>query len=286
MSASRAPGEGGIVLVPTPLGNLEDLTLRALRTLRECDVVLAEDTRRTRNLLRAFEVDKPLERMDEHSSPERIAAVLERARGGTLFAVCSDAGTPLVSDPGAPLLRAALELGVKVESLPGPCAAVLAFTLAGMEAPGFRFVGFFPREGTARRSALAAAARDALPTIFYEAPTRLGDTLRELSEICGPTRRAAVARELTKLHEAVTRGSLEELCAHFSGEVLGELTVVLEGATEAPVTESAGDLERALRAALAAGLKPSQAAREVSRALGLPRADVYRRALELGPEER
>lgn len=275
-------------VVATPIGNLEDLSPRARRVLDTCDEVLAEDTRHTLALLRAHHIERPLTRLDDHVVRERLDALLDAMRGGRRYALVSDAGTPLVSDPGALLVRAASDAGLTVECIPGPSAVLVALVLSGLGGGGFRFVGFVPRDGTARRAALAAMARDPLPTVFFESPERTGDTLTELITLCGPTRRAAVARELTKLHEECLRGDLATLAARANEGLRGEVTVVLEGAPhEAPsdTGEAGDDVERALDASIAAGMRPSDAAREVARALGLKRADVYARWLARGGQK-
>lgn len=275
-------------MVATPIGNLEDLSLRALRILRECDEVLAEDTRHTLALLRAHHVDKPLTRLDDHVVREKLDAILSAMRGGRRYALVSDAGTPLVSDPGALLVRAVSDNGLTVEAIPGPSAVLVALVLSGLGGGGFRFVGFVARDGTARRATLAAMARDPLPTVFFESPERTGDTLTELLALCGPARRVAVARELTKLHEECLRGDLATLAARTSEGLRGEVTVVLEGApAEAPSegVDASDEVDRALDASVAAGMRPSDAAREVARALGLKRSDVYARWLQRGGQK-
>ncbi len=285
---STDPRPGALLVVATPIGNLEDITLRALATLRACDVVLAEDTRRTRSLLHAHHIDRPLERLDDHVVRTRGDEMLDRIAEGRTFALVSDAGTPLVSDPGAALVRAAVARGLRVEALPGPSAALAALVVSGLAGSGFRFVGFLPREGSDRRAAIMAAARDPLPTIFYESPERTADTLAALRTVCGDGRRVALCRELTKLYETVVRdtlGGLVDALAAGSVIVRGEVSLVLEGAPAE--MQGVGEeqsptaaLDAALDAALAAGLKPADASREVARALGLRRADVYARLLE------
>lgn len=282
------PRPGALLVVATPIGNLEDITLRALSALRACDGVLAEDTRRTRALLHAHGIDRPLERLDDHVVRARGDEMLDRIAAGRTLALVSDAGTPMVSDPGASLVRAAVARGLRVEALPGPSAALAALVVSGLAGSGFRFVGFLPREGSERRAAIMAAARDPLPTVLYESPERTADTLDDLRVVCGDARRAALCRELTKLHETVLRDALGALVASLgSGAVTvrGEVTLVLEGAPPDAADAGAGQspeaaLDAALDAALAAGLKPADASREVARALGLRRADVYARLLE------
>jgi len=269
-----------LAVVATPIGNLGDVTPRAVEALRACDEVLAEDTRTTLSLLRALGVERPVSRLDDHVSRDRADALVSRMRAGERFALVSDAGTPLVSDPGALLVARCVEAGLSVEARPGPSAVLAALVVSGFGAGGFRFVGFVPREGTARRSCLTAAARDPLATVFFEGPERAATTLGELAPLCAPGRRAVVARELTKLHEEHLRGTLTSLAEALAGAPpRGEVTVVLEGAPAADEA-SGGELDAALDAALAAGMRPADASREVARALGLKRAEVYARLLE------
>lgn len=277
MADQRPPA--ALTVVATPIGNLDDITLRALAALRSVDEVLAEDTRRALALLRAHGIERPISRLDDHVSHAREAALLDAMRDGRRYALVSDAGTPLVSDPGASLVAAALDAGLAVDALPGPSAVLVALVLSGYGGGGFRFVGFLPREGHARKATLATMARDPLPTVFFESPERVADTLDALAVLCAPTRRAAIARELTKLHEERIHDTLAALAARAREGVRGEVTVVLEGAPPEGVEDAVDEVDRALDASLAAGMKPSDAAREVARALGLKRADVYARAL-------
>ncbi|MBI5513902.1 MAG: 16S rRNA (cytidine(1402)-2'-O)-methyltransferase [Deltaproteobacteria bacterium] len=282
MSAGTVPAGGRLVLVSTPIGNLEDLTVRALKTLAGCDAVLAEDTRRTRALLASQGIERPVERLDDHVVGARLGGVLRRISEGARLALVSDAGTPLVSDPGAALVRAVLDAGLALEVVPGASAVLAALALSGLGGGGFRFVGFLPRGGPARRVALLALARDPLPTVLFEAPDRVHGTLGELLAVCGPGRRAAVNRELTKVHEECLRDSLEKLLERTESGVRGEVTVVVDGRPELAEESPEEALDAALDAALASGMGPSDAAREVARALGLKRAEVYRRCLARG----
>jgi 16S rRNA (cytidine1402-2'-O)-methyltransferase len=280
--SARRPEVGTLSLVATPIGNLEDITLRALRVLAQCDLVLAEDTRRTWQLLRAHGIaPRGVERLDDHVARHKARALVARmADERAWMALVTDAGTPMVSDPGALLVREAIAAGVRVESVPGPSAAVSALLVSGLSGEGFRFVGFLPREGRERAVALATLARDPLPTVLFESPHRTHDTLADLARACGPDRPACVARELTKLHEEALRGTLESLCERTRDGVLGEVTIVVEGGRPEAAASSESSLDAALDAALGAGMKPSAAAREVARALGLDRATVYARAIE------
>jgi 16S rRNA (cytidine1402-2'-O)-methyltransferase len=283
-STERGDRQGGVLwLVATPIGNLEDITKRAERVLREADIVLAEDTRRTRSLLRALDIDKDhVERLDDHVVRHKLESLIERLRGGARIALATDAGTPVVSDPGAVLARAAIDAGVRVEAIPGASAVLTALVASGVTGHGFRFVGFIAREGPERQRAIAAIARDELPTVLFESPGRTHDTLAELGAACGADREAAVARELTKLHEEFMRGSLASLAERTAVRVLGEVTIVVAGASAAGAAEESTEdaIDRALDASIAAGMKPSDAAREVAKALGMKRADVYARALQ------
>ncbi len=281
---------GHLWLVATPIGNLEDITLRALRVLREADRVLAEDTRRTRTLLSHHAIKTPLASLHAHSSAERVESLAEELARGGRFALVTDAGTPLVSDPGAALVQAALAREVRVEALPGPSAVITALCVSGLPVDQFRFVGFLPRSGRRRRDALAEITRDPLATVLFESPNRLRDTLADLVAACGGTRRAAVCRELTKLHEEVARGSLDELSARFAAdEPRGEISLVVEGHGPAldPVSDpeieeaAALDLDASIRARLARGLGAKEITRELSALHGLDKRELYARVVAL-----
>ena len=222
-----------LFLVPTPIGNLEDITLRALRILRdEVDVILAEDTRTSGNLLRHYEISKPMLAFhlnNEHLVVERIA---ERIANGEKMALVTDAGTPAISDPGFMLVRECIRRGVQVECLPGATAFVPALVNSGLAADHFIFEGFLPHK-KGRQTKIKQIADNEYTTILYESPFRLVKTLEQLSEAAGPERRVSVARELTKIHEENVRGTLEEVIRYFSAkEVKGEIVIVLEGKNE------------------------------------------------------
>lgn len=280
MASAPSSREGGLLsVVATPIGNLEDITLRALKVLAACDLVLAEDTRHTRALLTAHGIERPIERLDDHVVEARAERILDRLRAGEHIALVSDAGTPIVSDPGAPLVKLALEQHLAVEALPGASAVHVALVLSGLSSGGYRFVGFLPRDGMDRRRALLALSTDPLATVLFESPERAHGTLVDLAEVCGPARRVSVHRELTKRYEESLRGSVAELITRTAEGLRGEVTMVVEG-LRAPVADEGVDaVDQALDAAIGAGMKPSDAAREVARALGLKRADVYARAL-------
>ncbi len=239
-------------------------------------VVAAEDTRRTLKLFAHLGVTPPpllsLPAFDERA---RLGPVLERLRAGEEVALCTDAGTPGVSDPGAALVAAAWEAGARVVPIPGPSAAIAALAASGLPADRFLFAGFLPRKGGARAAALRAVAAEPGTIVLYEAGNRTRATLGDLRDALGD-RNALVARELTKLHEELVRGPLSALAAHFSGEVLGEVTLVVSGAgASSPAEQEVEPLEAELMRRLAAGEPPSALAREVARARGLRRADVY-----------
>jgi len=276
----------GLVLVSTPIGNLGDMTARAAAALRGAELVLCEDTRTTQRLLTALSISARLEALHEHNEEARIPGLLARLRGGARIALVSDAGTPLVSDPGFRLVRAAIAAGLPVTAAPGPNAAVTALTLSGLPPAPFLFLGFPPPRSAARRAAfggLRAAELAGLSAtlIWHEAPHRLAEMLADALAVLGD-RPAAVARELTKRFEEVRRGPLAELAAHYAtAEARGEITVLL-GPAEAQVT-GAADLDTSLRAALA-DHSVKDAAALVAAATGLPRKQVYARALEIGRE--
>ena len=220
-----------LYLVPTPIGNLEDITLRAIRILKEVDGILAEDTRTSGNLLRHLDISKPMTAFhirNEHQAVERIA---DRIEAGEPLALVTDAGTPAISDPGFLLVRECVKRGIEVECLPGPTAFVPALVNSGLPAEKFIFEGFLPHK-KGRQTKLQAVAGYPYTTILYESPFRLLKTLQQLAEVCAPERKVSVSRELTKIHEENARGTLAEVIEHFSKkEIKGEIVIVLEGAS-------------------------------------------------------
>jgi 16S rRNA (cytidine1402-2'-O)-methyltransferase len=274
---------GILQIVATPIGNLEDVTLRALRVLREAQLILAEDTRRTRTLLVHHAISTPLAALHAHTGAARVQALADELAAGKRYALVSDAGTPLVSDPGRELVEAALARGVTVEAIPGPSALLSALCVAGLRADQFRFLGFLPRSGRRRREVLAGIAHDRASSVLFESPNRLGDTLRELAALCAPERRAAVCRELTKLHEEVARGTLSELAQRFSEAARGEITLVVEGAMPELQADDEGvemDVGALLDARRAAGVAPREVAKELASLLGVDTREAYRRVVE------
>ncbi|WP_408941721.1 16S rRNA (cytidine(1402)-2'-O)-methyltransferase [Roseomonas sp. SXEYE001] len=285
-AAELAPG---LWLVATPIGNLGDLSTRAVVTLRGADLVLCEDTRVTAPMLARFGISAPLAALHDHNEAQEVPRLLERLRGGARLALVSDAGTPLVSDPGYRLARAAMEAGIFVSAVPGPNAAVMALTLSGLPPQPFLFMGFLPPKAVARAEAIsrlraAEGAGLSATLIFFEAPHRLAECLAALAEGFGD-RPAAVARELTKRFEEVRRASLPELAAHYATHApRGEIVVVV-GPAAADAPSGVEEVEARLRAALAAGESLRDAAAMVAAATGLPRRQVYARALELSRQD-
>ncbi len=272
----------GLVLVSTPIGNLDDLSPRAKATLLSSDLILCEDTRHSARLLGVIGAKVKLQALHEHNEDAAIPEVLEQLRQGKRIALISDAGVPLVSDPGYRLVRAVVAEGLPVSAVPGANAAVTALVLSGLPPLPFLVLGFPPPRHAARRAALGrlrAAERAGLAAtlVWYEAPHRLGETLSDMADAFGP-RPAAVARELTKRFEEVRRGTLSELAAHYRDHAArGEVTIVVGGPPEQDDSE---DLDGQLRAALA-GNSVKDAAALVAIATGLPRKLVYARALAL-----
>jgi len=294
---------GTLYLVATPIGNLEDVTLRALRVLREADLVLAEDTRRTRVLLDRHGIAARPVSLHAHNESARVARVLATLAAGGRVALVSDAGTPLVSDPGEKLVSAVIAAGQRVEAIPGASAVLAALAVAGLPTAGFAFVGFLPRRAGARDAWLRAWRERPETLVLFESPKRVGATLARLGDVLGD-RPACVARELTKLHEEVARGTLASLAGKFSTGARGEVTIVVGGAPyetaagAAPGLDVGADpgadrgeaLDAALDAEIAAQLAAGEATRAIaarlSHVFGLPRREVYARALELRTRDR
>jgi 16S rRNA (cytidine1402-2'-O)-methyltransferase len=273
-----APLAPGLYVVATPIGNLRDITLRALDVLAQADLVLAEDTRVTGKLLSAFGLSARLERHDEHAAERaRPKAMALLAEGGRV-ALVSDAGTPLISDPGYRLVREAAAAGVNVVPIPGASALLASLSAAGLPTDRFLFAGFPPPKSAARRTFLDAFAGIRATLVFFEGGSRLAESLADMAEVLGD-REAVVAREITKLYETFYRGRLAELAADPKLDApKGEIVILVGPGRDTEAT--AADADTALRDALQR-LKPADAAAEVAKALGLPRRDLYRRAMEL-----
>ncbi len=274
--ADRLPP--GLYIVATPIGNLGDIGARAADTLRTVDRILAEDTRVTGKLLKHLGVKTPMNRFDDHAGAAERAAIVARL-GSEALALVSDAGTPLISDPGYKLVRAARTAGHNVVTIPGPCAAIAALTVSGLPTNRFLFLGFLPAKAKARADAIREIAGVEATLVIYEGGPRLGDTLAALAETLGP-RDAAVARELTKLHEECVTGTLADLARRYAEAIpKGEIVIVV-GPPIAAEAVSLDALDRLLTAAMVRST-PSRAAAEVAERLGIPRTRVYARALEI-----
>jgi 16S rRNA (cytidine1402-2'-O)-methyltransferase len=272
---------GRLYVVSTPIGHLGDFSFRGLDVLRRVAVVAAEDTRRTRRLLSHYEVSRELVSVHAHTKPEQVERLLDRVDAGEDVAYVTDAGTPGVSDPGASVAARAHARGIAVVPVPGPAAVIAALAAAGFPADRFLFLGFLPRKGGARAALLDRVAAETWTSVCYEAPGRTVALLKDLAARCGPERPAAVARELTKIHEEVRRGTLQELAQYYQEHApRGEVTVVVGArqtvgpAAAAPVEETdAASLVQAMRAG---GSTPGAIAKELSRRLGISRHDAYR----------
>ena len=273
--------ESGLHIVATPIGNLGDITLRALATLAGADAILAEDTRMSRRLLDHYEIQSPMIAYHEHNAAQARPMLLRRLSEGQALALISDAGTPLISDPGYRLVAEAAAVGITIRSLPGPSAALAALTVGGLPTDRFFFEGFLPAKSAARRARLNAIARIPATLVIYEAPSRLADSLSDLAAELGP-RPAVVARELTKLHEETRRGDLLSLATHYGSSKApkGEI-VLLVGPPAEQAAPAVEELDDEIRAALAT-LSVRDAANAIAARTGLPRREVYARALQLG----
>ncbi len=270
---------GTLYLVATPIGNLEDITLRALSTLAEVDLIAAEDTRRTRILLQHHGIRTPTLSYHEHNKRQQLDRLLQSLASGSV-ALVSDAGTPGLSDPGYELVRQALAAGHQVSPIPGPAAPIAALVASGLPSDQFVFLGYLPRKSAERRGALRALAAEQRTMVFFETPHRLVTALEDLTAAFGPDRSAALCRELTKLHEEILRGTLEEISSSVvSATPRGEITLVIAGATQ-QARWGSEQVRQAIAARLQEGLRPSQAAREVAEQSGWPRSEVYRLAVE------
>lgn len=278
-----SPPAGRLYIVATPIGNLEDLSPRALRVLGGCDGIAAEDTRRTRKLLSHFRLSVPLISYYKDNEHRRAVELGARLEAGERLALVSDAGMPGVSDPGRWLVREARRRKVPIEVIPGPSALLAALAVSGLEGDAFCFHGFLPSRASARRRALQAAADRPETQVFFLAPHRLREEMRDAAEVLGDGREAALARELTKLHEQVRAGRLGDLAAGELEPIRGEYVLVVAGGSgeSGGAPAPAADVESVLKQFEAQGLSRNQAVAKTAKQLGLPRDEVYRRAHRL-----
>jgi 16S rRNA (cytidine1402-2'-O)-methyltransferase len=278
---------GTLHVIATPIGNLEDVTLRALAALREAELLFAEDTRRTRILLGRHAIPIRARSLHAHNEAARCEEALAALAAGKRVALVSDAGTPTVSDPGARLVAEAIAAGHEVIALPGASAVLAALVVSGLPATPFTFVGFLPRRGRERTDLLGALRERTETLVFFESPQRVAATLAELAQAFGDERRACVARELTKLHEEAARGTLAELASRFAEGARGEITLVVEGARAGERAPLSGDaLRERVAALLARGLSPRDVADVLRAETRAPRRELYALALALRGEAR
>jgi len=271
---------GSLYIVPTPIGNLEDITFRAVRVLKEVDLIAAEDTRHTQVLLNHYDIRTSVTSYHEHNERGKARELVEQLRQGRSIALLSDAGTPMISDQGYRLVVEAIRAGVQVIPLPGPSAVTAALSAAGLPTDRFGFEGFLPAKKSERRSALEALKKDTKTLIFYEAPHRLKETLADMAEIFGD-REVAIGREISKVHEEFLRGALREILATVEQQaVRGEITLVVQGATSgAPVTEEGVISE--IRQLAENGMRVKEISELVGAHHGISKREVYRLALRV-----
>jgi 16S rRNA (cytidine1402-2'-O)-methyltransferase len=265
-----------LYIVSTPIGNLADMTHRAVETLRSVNRILAEDTRRTGILLKHYGIATPMISAHEHNEAARAAHIVTWLEAGEDLALVSDAGTPLLSDPGARLVQAVLDAGFDVVPIPGPSALLAALVAGGIEPEPFTFFGFLPRSGKERKQQLAQLGPMSHTAVLYEAPGRVERLLKDLLESCGGERRAVVARELTKIHETFVRGTLAELVSYYEDQpVKGEVVVILAGAEPVPADDAETAAAEAARQLLDAGGSARDVAKEIAARFQLPRNAAY-----------
>ncbi len=268
-----------LYVVATPIGNLEDISLRALRILREVKLIAAEDTRKTKRLLTTYDIKTPMTSYHEHNKRAKLDYILSRLEEGDV-ALVSEAGTPGVSDPGYELVKAANRKGIPVVPIPGPSVVITALTISGLAPDRFTYLGFLPRKASSRRNILASIANEPGTIIVLEAPHRLLATLRDMLLILGD-RGIAVCRELTKVHEEVFRGRISQAIEHFT-EPRGEFTLVVEGKTERDKPRLTEGMERRLHEMRLSGVTAKEAITQVAKESGLPKKELYRAWLKQG----
>lgn len=276
------PKPGTLYVVGTPIGNLEDITFRAVRILQTVDIIAAEDTRHTGKLLQHFQVKTPQVSYHEHNRTSRIPELLEHLANNKAIALVSDAGMPGISDPGYELVKACIEAGIPVVPIPGASAAITALSASGLPTDRFVFEGFLPAKSQQRQEHLESLQTESRTLIFYESPHRLRDTLQDLAKVWGNDRQIVLGRELTKLYEEFWRGTIAEAIAHYSQrEPQGEYTLVVAGipASQPQLTEE--ELKAELKQLISQGISRSQASRQLAKFTSLPRRQLYQLALSL-----
>ena len=271
---------GVLHIVSTPIGNLEDITLRALRILKEVDVIAAEDTRHSSKLLTYYGISKPLISYWGEKEKVKSTEILERLRGGQSVALISDAGTPGISDPGAVLIKKALEEGFNVISIPGTSALIAALSISGLSTEEFTFIGFLPSKKSQRQKALKALSLEARTLVFYEAPHRILETLSDMKEIFGE-RRIAVAKEISKIHEEVSRGNISDVLNRLEkSTVAGEYVLIVEGRIEEKMLTT-DDALLEVSMFIKKGLGRKEAVKRVAEAYGLSKKELYHKSLDV-----
>jgi 16S rRNA (cytidine1402-2'-O)-methyltransferase len=282
MNKSAGKTQGTLYMVATPIGHLEDITLRALRVLKEVDLIAAEDTRHSRILLSVYEIKTPLISLHEHNEKERSTLIISRIQGGMSVAYISDAGTPCISDPGYHLVNFALENKIKVVPVPGPSALIAALSVCGFPADRFLFYGFLPPKENRRRSFLESVKDEEKTLVFYESPSRITDMLKDVFAVLGD-RQIVVARELTKIYEEVKRGRISDILSELhTGKTKGEFTVILQGVLHEPVLLTDGEIQEKLLSLWAEqSISLRDAGAHVVRQTGLPKKKVYDLAVKI-----
>ncbi|MBD2498609.1 16S rRNA (cytidine(1402)-2'-O)-methyltransferase [Nostoc sp. FACHB-280] len=276
------PQPGTLYVVGTPIGNLEDITFRAVRILQTVDLIAAEDTRHTGKLLQHFQVKTPQISYHEHNRNSRIPEILEHLNHGKAIALVSDAGMPGISDPGYELIKACIDAGIKVVPIPGASAAITALSAAGLPTDKFAFEGFLPPKAQQRREYLETLQTESRTLIFYESPHRLTDTLQDLAEVFGDERQIVLARELTKLYEEFWRGTIADAIAHYQQrEPQGEYTLLVAGTPATQLLLNETQLKAELQQLISQGISRSQASRQLAKFTSLSRREVYQLALSI-----
>jgi len=273
---------GTLYIVGTPIGNLEDMTFRAIQVLKEVSAIAAEDTRHTGKLLQHFQIKTPQISYHDHNRLSRLPEILSRLQQGQAIALVTDAGMPGISDPGYELVKACADEGLPVVPIPGPSAAITALSASGLPSDRFVFEGFLPAKGSDRRARLEALKPESRTLILYEAPHRLQQTLQDFAATFGGDREIALGRELTKLHEEIWRGTIAEAIAYYSNrEAYGEFTIVLAGAEPSELVLTEDAIKAELQSLINQGISRSQASRQLAQQTALPRRQLYQLALTI-----